>query len=219
MEADRDSQFEEINLPPLPPHVRLIMSTLPQEKGKDLLSDLQKYSSKSNICFVEAGTLDFSRQDAAAAALDELVRCRPRKGNILPVKDTLSASHRQILLNACHAPGQQPTPLLVTLMLDIACSWPSYIDISKTAGITNSNGVRSLINFIFAEIKVTHGRLLVRRMLGMMTLAKEGLSEVELEDLLSLMDSGKGDLLETVYEWWVPLNQFADCPPCLSREF
>ena len=76
----------------MPPHVRLIISTLPREKGNDLLSDLQKYSSKSSICFLEVATLDFSRQDVAAAAIDELVRCRPCKGNILPVKETLSAA-------------------------------------------------------------------------------------------------------------------------------
>ena len=186
---------------PLPPHVRLIVSTLPKDREKELLADLEKYKSRSSrICFVEAASLDLSRKADAEKAITDMVSCRPARGNIVPVKEALSAAHREIVLNACLARGQQLTPLLLTLMLDIACSWPSYVDISKTVGLRNSSGVRSLVNLIFDELEATHGKLLIQRMLGLITLAKDGLSEVELEDLLSLQD----DLLDSVYEWWTP---------------
>ena len=45
-----------------------------------------------------------------------------------------------------------------------------------------------------------HGRVLVQHALAYITAAKNGLTETELEDILSCDD----DVLEDVYQYWIP---------------
>jgi hypothetical protein len=60
--------------------------------------------------------------------------------------------------------------------------------------------VRSLIIQEFQALELKHGAELVRAALSFITLAKDGVSETELSEILSLLD----DVLASVYEWWVP---------------
>jgi len=70
-------------------------------------------------------------------------------------------------------------------------------------------GVPGLIDIIFADLEERHGKKFVSAFLGLLTLSVEGLSEREAEHLLSLMD----DVLDFLYEWWVPPSRAM--PPML----
>jgi hypothetical protein len=64
----------------------------------------------------------------------------------------------------------------------------------------DTTSVRALIIQEFKALEAKHGPELVRATLSFITLAKDGVSETELSELLSLDD----DVLASVYEWWVP---------------
>ena len=70
-------------------------------------------------------------------------------------------------------------------------------------------GIPGLISLMFAELEQNHGKKFVSALLGLLTLAVEGISEKEGEDLLSTMD----DVLDGVFEWWKP--PFRRIPPML----
>ncbi len=57
--------------------------------------------------------------------------------------------------------------------------------------------VRSAVNDVFQRLETTHGTVLVQRALGLLTAANNGLSNGEMEDLLSLDDA----VLDDVFEW------------------
>ena len=61
-------------------------------------------------------------------------------------------------------------------------------------------GIPGLISLMYAELEQNHGKKLVSTLLGLLTLAVEGISEKEAEDLLTTMD----DVLDGVFEWWQP---------------
>ncbi len=64
----------------------------------------------------------------------------------------------------------------------------------------DTTSVRALIIQEFKALEAKHGPELVRAALSFITLAKDGVSETELSEILSLDD----DVLASVYEWWVP---------------
>ena len=61
--------------------------------------------------------------------------------------------------------------------------WRSYHDIKTT---TLKFNIHDIIMKLFERIENQHGKVLVSHALGYVTAAKGGLSEAELEDLLSL---------------------------------
>ena len=90
-----------------------------------------------------------------------------------------------------------PLPLYLKLAFDEACRWKSYTPAAETALATT---VRDLINALFERVERLHGNTLVGHALAYVTASKNGLSEPELEDLLSLDD----DVLNDVYQYWTP---------------
>ena len=70
--------------------------------------------------------------------------------------------------------------MIFTIFVD---RWRSYHDLKTT---TLSFNIHDIISKLFERVENQHGRILVRHALGYVTAAKGGLSEAELEDLLSL---------------------------------
>ncbi|XP_045171838.2 NACHT and WD repeat domain-containing protein 2-like [Mercenaria mercenaria] len=77
------------------------------------------------------------------------------------------------------------TPLFSRLVYAEISQWSSFDDIS-TNMIEHSTD--DFIKRIFVSLEQKHGSNLVRRILGYLTAAKNGLSELEMEDILSLDD-------------------------------
>ena len=88
-------------------------------------------------------------------------------------------------------------PLFLKVSFDEALRWKSYTPEDQTVLETS---MKSAINSLFERLETLHGYLLISHTLGYMTAAKEGLSDAEIDDILSIDD----DVLNDVYQYWTP---------------
>ena len=182
----------------LPAHVRLVVSTLPDYAEFQCLSILRakladSAGSLDSHC-VEVGTI--SEPDAV---LQHLLRLQGRTITDAQLKHVLEAFEKRTEADAAG------TPLWLTIVAQTISMWRSYEDVPFAI----KPGVRDLIIDLFERLATDHGAKLVRAALAYITLAKAGVSETELNHLLSLLD----DVLADSYEWWVPPVRIA--PPLL----
>ncbi|XP_065202628.1 NACHT and WD repeat domain-containing protein 2 isoform X2 [Planococcus citri] len=96
-----------------------------------------------------------------------------------------------------NAIGQCSLPIFVKLVFAEICRWRSYTKPQETHLASN---VMDSIMMLFERIEKQHGRILVFHALAYITAAKSGLSETELEDLISLDDR----VLDDVYQYHLP---------------
>ncbi|KAK6631349.1 hypothetical protein RUM44_005875 [Polyplax serrata] len=88
-------------------------------------------------------------------------------------------------------------PIFVKLVFAEICRWRSYTKPQETHLAAT---VMDSIMMLFERIEKQHGRILVFHALAYITAAKSGLSESELEDLISLDDR----VLDDVYQYHLP---------------
>lgn len=88
-------------------------------------------------------------------------------------------------------------PIFVKLVFAEICRWRSYTRPQETH---LASTVMDSIMMLFERIEKQHGRILVFHGLAYITAAKSGLSESELEDLISLDDR----VLDDVYQYHLP---------------
>ncbi|XP_066996019.2 NACHT and WD repeat domain-containing protein 2 [Anabrus simplex] len=96
-----------------------------------------------------------------------------------------------------NAIGQCSLPIFVKLVFAEICRWRSY---TKPQDTHLASTVMDSIMMLFERIEKQHGRILVFHALAYITAAKSGLSESELEDLISLDDK----VLDDVYQYHLP---------------
>ena len=107
---------------------------------------------------------------------------------------SLTSQQRQNVLNTFN---KCPLPLFLKLAFDEACRWKSYTPESETK---LPSTIREIIHSLFDRLERIHGKMLVSHALAYISASKNGLTESELEDLLSLDD----DVLNDVYQYWTP---------------
>ena len=90
-----------------------------------------------------------------------------------------------------------PLPLYLKLSFDEACRWKSFTSLNETNLATT---VTNVITAFLGQVERRHGKVLVTQALAYLTASKNGLTEPELEDVLSLDD----DVLNDVYQYWTP---------------
>ena len=83
------------------------------------------------------------------------------------------------------------SPLYVKLVYDQICLWKSY-----TMDTTIARTIEDCISKLFERVENSHGRVLVSHALAYITAAKNGLSEAELEDLISLDETVLNDIYQ-----------------------
>lgn len=88
-------------------------------------------------------------------------------------------------------------PLYVKLVFDEIKLWKSY---TKTQERDLAKTVSTSINKLLGRIENQHGHILVEHALSYITASKSGLSEAELEDLISLDET----VLNDVYQYHLP---------------
>ncbi|XP_071093648.1 NACHT domain- and WD repeat-containing protein 1-like [Haliotis cracherodii] len=162
----------------LPDNVKMILSTLP-EPQYETFPRLQEMYSES---FLEVPQL-----------ADKDVEGILTKWLNVSHRD-LTEQQRQVVLGAFQ---KCPLPLFLKLSFDEACRWSSFASLSET---TLHTSIRGSINALFSRVEGLHGKILVSRALAYLTLSKTGLTESELEDILSCDD----DVLNDVYMYWTP---------------
>ena len=107
---------------------------------------------------------------------------------------TVTQQQRELVISAF---SNCPLPLFLKLLFDEAVRWKSYLPIEKC--ILQST-IKDSINAIFEKLERLHGYHLVSHALAYITASKSGLSDAEIDDILSIDD----DVLNDVYQYWTP---------------
>nr|XP_002741812.1 PREDICTED: leucine-rich repeat and WD repeat-containing protein KIAA1239-like [Saccoglossus kowalevskii] len=163
----------------LPPHVAILVSTLPKEHG--ILNTLQ------NILPSMEGAVEVKQ-----LSVEESMHII--QSWLQSEKRTTNSEQQGIISTAIQ---QCSLPLFLKLLFDQASSWQSYLPSSK---INVQPSVKGMIAVIFDRLEEYHGKALVSHALSYMTISQNGIGEAELEDLLSLDD----EVLQDVYAYWLP---------------
>ena len=88
-------------------------------------------------------------------------------------------------------------PLYTKLVYEEVRRWKSFYSLDKTS---LQHTVKGLINLLFDRIELHHGKKLVAKSLSYLTASRSGLTEAELEDVLSLDD----EVLDEIFVFWIP---------------
>ena len=165
----------------LPKHVHVVLSTLPDEKYQSMSALRQSMPDTENQ-FIEIP--DLLLQDAAVILNHWLV----------------SSSHmlsQEQLDHILEVFSQNPQYLYLRLIYRDSINWVSASTLPNF-----SKSLKSVILVLFAKLENSHGEQLTRRSLGYLTASKHGLTDSEMEDVLSLdehvMDELHGKLMLTL---------------------
>ncbi|XP_061186244.1 NACHT and WD repeat domain-containing protein 2-like [Saccostrea echinata] len=158
---------------------KVIISTLDQPEF-GVFPDIKTLSAEEN--FIQVPLLTSSdREDI----LDHFCQTSNR---------TLTDAQRTYVLEMFE---KCPLPLFIKLSFREAMEWTSFRSIKECC---LQDTIRGCIDQLFQKMETKYGRIFVSRTLGYITAAKHGLSEFELEDILSCDD----DVLNDVYQFWTP---------------
>ncbi|KAJ1468055.1 hypothetical protein T484DRAFT_1856676, partial [Baffinella frigidus] len=193
-DSNAGRRLEWLPVAGLSPHVRLVLSTLPDHPEFQCRSLLIKgLGLAASSCMVEVETI--SEHGTVLAHLLKL------QGRTLTLEQAAAVDKAYRLRGENDGAG---TPLFLTIVAQCTTGWTSYDGVKFPL----KSSVRGLIKDLFERLEATHGTHLVRAVLAYLTLCRRsGVSETELVHLLSLDDA----VLADVYEWWVP--PMRTCPP------
>ncbi|XP_048092639.1 NACHT and WD repeat domain-containing protein 2 isoform X2 [Alosa alosa] len=158
----------------LPRTVRIVVSTLPNKHGI-----LQKLRS---LIHDEFRYVELIQRDRKACS-------QTLKQQLLSVKRKVT-SGQQIYVN--EALAKCTLPMFVNLIYREVVNWRSHKDVDDTS---LSATVHDSIERLFFSVEDKLGSRFVFRALGYITMSKAGLTEMELEDILSLDNSVLGDIM------------------------
>ncbi|KAL3867039.1 hypothetical protein ACJMK2_044276 [Sinanodonta woodiana] len=135
------------------------------------------------------------------------------KSNVIEVSQLGDKLSMQVLKDRLHTSGRTITneqeqivsdlftscslPLFGRVVYDEISAWKSYMKI-KVEKISSS--VKEAIHEYYDRLEQQHGRTLVKHALSYLTASREGISEVELLDVLSLDDAA----LDSIFIYWLP---------------
>ncbi|XP_066285694.1 NACHT domain- and WD repeat-containing protein 1-like [Branchiostoma lanceolatum] len=166
----------------LPPNVHIVVSTLPDEF--DLLKTMKR-TIRSDNSYIQVPTLS---EQVGGEILDTW---------LAQVQRCLTDKQREVILSAFSHCRQ---PLFLKVAFDEARRWKSYTPESE---LRVAQSARAAINLLYERLEVQHGTIFVSHTLGYIAAARKGISEHELEDVLSLDD----EVLDDVYQYWSPPNK------------
>jgi len=165
----------------LPPFVSLIVSTLPTERN--CLPNLrQRLSGAGEGSFLEVPVLP------PEIGIEILENWMEKEGRRVtdPQREVIKKA-----LDSCSL------PLYLRLVFNEAKRWKSY---TPADSLLLPQTIQGMIEQLFDQVERQHGRLLVSHAFGLITASKNGLTEGELEDLLSLDDQ----VLQDLFQYWLP---------------
>jgi len=175
----------------LPPNMKLILSTLPKEHG--ILDNLKALLPNPD-CFLEVPLLS-------------TLTGREITTTYLEKKNRSVTNHQiQLLLNTFE---KSPQPLFLKLLLDQAVTWNSY---TPEHELVLADSVQQAISQFFVSLETKFGQVVTSRALGYITVGLNGISETEIEDVLSCDDEALND----VYRYHnPPVEGVVRIPPVL----
>ncbi|KAJ1085603.1 hypothetical protein NDU88_005733 [Pleurodeles waltl] len=162
-----------------PPRVHIIVSTLPQES--DILQTLREAIS-SPESYIQVDPLS---PEQGGEMMEMLLAAAHRR---------LTQAQHELLLRSFQECGE---PLLLKLAFEEAKRWASYT-VPSEQDIANST--RAAVRQLYGRLEKLHGKLLVSHALGYIVSSRNGLSETELKDVLSL----DNEVISDIYQYWAP---------------
>ena len=165
-----------------PPNVKCILSTLPDHGN--ILTNLELLFPTSKT-FIHVPPF----QPAAVEAVynDWLTR-----------KHRALSDEQRVFVNGLMSKRKEILPLFMKLVFDIVSVWHSYDTIDER--LNELNDVDDCIRYLFRRLEIIHHRTLFSRALCYMTAFRSGISQNELEDILSLDD----EVLKSVFQHYIP---------------
>lgn len=163
----------------LPEYVRIVVSTV-SEGSCEEYDFLRRAMAKTDAIFLEVKTLETK---LAIDIIETMLRDSAR---------TLTSKQWDMVkatIDHC------TLPIFLKLVWARVVSWKSYTPVSPL-----STTVMDSIMDLFERVELQHGRTLVSYALSYITASKCGLSESELEDLISLDDI----VLNDIYQYHLP---------------
>jgi len=164
----------------LPPYVTLVFSTLPKELN--CLENLKFRLTGVPLTLQEVSVLP---SKLGLEILDFWLEKEKR---------TITPQQREVVAESL---AKCSLPLYIRLVFNEAKTWNSS---TLSSDIILPPTIHEMIDQLFARLERQHGKRLVSHALGYVSASKLGLSETELEDLLSLDDY----VLEDVFQYWLP---------------
>ncbi|GAB1609425.1 NACHT and WD repeat domain-containing protein 2-like, partial [Argonauta hians] len=187
--SDENDAFSMDWLPDfLPANVHVIVSTLPQEKIMNNLAD----RLKQDDCFIQVPLMSETIGDEV---ITKFLKMKKR---------TITDSQKQQLLSRF---SRVSSPLYLKILLHDACQWQSYqnIDFEQLP-----NSVNSAIEQYFENLERKFGKTLIHFALGYLTVSLNGLTEIELIDILSC----NNEVLNAIFEMNdPPSRKIINLPP------
>ena len=116
----------------------------------------------------------------------------------LTMKQRSLTDEQRIFLREFMSERTEILPLYMKLIFDIISNWHSYdpIDIE----LKELKNIDQCIKYLFNHLRKIHNPILFARSMCYMTACRNGISQNELEDVLSLDD----DVLKSVFEHFIP---------------
>ena len=177
----------------LPPNIHFIVSMLPEEHG--CLRTLQS-GLLFQECYVKVDAMPVS------TGIEILNSWLAKAGRVITPEQKEVVSE---MFSAC------PQPLLLKLIFRQALQWKSY---TPPETIILASSTTAALTQLFEQLEEQHGNILVQHALGYLTATRNGLTEAELEDVLSLDDQ----VLDDVYQYWdPPVKGIVRIPPLLWK--
>ncbi|XP_040273389.1 NACHT domain- and WD repeat-containing protein 1 [Bufo bufo] len=174
-----------------PNNVHIVLSTLPEEGG--ILNTLRG-NIIDETCYLEVQTLS---PEQGGQMIEMLMSSVGRM---------LTHAQQDIVLDSFKKCGQ---PLLLRLAFDEAKRWSSYTPTSELSIATNT---KEAVHQLYERLENVHGKVLISHVLGYIVASRNGLSEAELKDILSI----DNDVLSDIYQYWAPPSKDVIRIPALS---
>ena len=176
----------------LPSNVHLIVSTLPDQHN--CLQNIKDLFENTPKCLYELTKFPTNTAELYAKVYTSAKKVSLTESQFQCVMKKLSTNTE---------------PLLMKLVLDEACRWYSFSDISE---VRLASTTREAISCMFSKLETKYSPLFIQACLAYITLGLNGLSELELEDVLSCDD----DVLQEVYKYHnPPVTGIVRIPPLM----
>ncbi|CAF0986663.1 unnamed protein product [Adineta steineri] len=173
-----------------PKNIKCIVSTLPDHGG--ILSNLKSIINYNQLPNENIEHL-FIFVPPFDASTVEIIH-----NDWLHIKQRTLSNEQRLFITQWIKERNAIVPLFMKLVFDILCTWHSYDTIDNQ--LKTCRTVDDCILYLFNQLQLKHNNVLFRRALSYMTACRSGISQNELEDVLSLDD----DVLKSVFEHYIP---------------
>jgi hypothetical protein len=184
--VDDSTSLQDVTwiLKEFPDNVKMIYSTLPYYGG--ILKSIKENGITDQENFLKIKRLD---KETSMLIMNEWLKAKNRYLTVEQFKVVEDILVKSTLY-----------PLYIKLIFDIVCRWTSYYQPANDSKFFSCLNIDECIKYLFKFYEERHGKILFSRCCLYLTFFANGLSESELEDILSIDD----EVLYSVFTYHSP---------------